>query len=254
MPQPAEASGPPEPDAEPSDDEAHAAPPPSEGTGWLPRVSAPPEVPVDAAKTPAVRYAALGQGTCEAELRRRRIPFSRVDSARGVLAPVRLRGPVSGVVYRSQVAERSRATSPYEIFDCRLVLALDDLSRLLQKMDVVEVIHYSAYRPPPRRGWVPGRLGARHSGALALDIGRLVKRDGTALDVEKHFHGRIGARTCGGSGPAPATPEALALRSLVCDAAAAHLFNVMLTPNYNWAHRNHFHVEVTSGVRWFIVH
>lgn len=122
------------------------------------------------------------------------IPFSRVDSARGVLAPVRLRGPVGGVVYRSQVAERNRATSPYEIFDCRLVLALDDLSKLLQKMDVSEVIHYSAYRPPPRRGWVPGRVGSRHSsGVLALDIGRLVKRDGTSLDVEKHFHGRIGA-------------------------------------------------------------
>lgn len=208
---------------------------------------------MDAAKTPAVRYAALSQGTCEAELRRRRVPFTRVE-ARGVLAPVRLRGPVSGVVYRSQVPERSRTTSPYEIFDCRLVLALDDFSKLLQKLDVIEVIHYSAYRPPARRGWVPGRIGSRHGGALALDIGRLVRRDGTALDVEKDFHGRIGARTCGGAGPIPATPEALLLRTLVCDAAAAHFFNLILTPNYNWAHRNHFHVEVTSRVRWFIVH
>ncbi|MFO0006556.1 MAG: hypothetical protein ACK559_36105 [bacterium] len=28
----------------------------------------------------------------------------------------------------------------------------------------------------------------------------------------------------------------------------------MLTPNYNWPHRNHFHLEVTSGVKWYIVH
>ena len=43
-------------------------------------------------------------------------------------------------------------------------------------------------------------------------------------------------------------------RASVCDAAAAHLFNVELTPNYNWAHRNHFHLEVTPSVTWFMVH
>jgi len=213
-----------------------------------------PDVPTNAAATPAVKYASLGQGTCEAELRRRKIPFVRAE-ARGVLAPVRLRGPVSGVTFRSQVPERARATSPYEIFDCRLVLALDDFAKLLTKLDIVEVIHYSAYRPPSARGWVPGRVGSRHGGALALDAGKFVKKDGTVLDVEKEFHGRIGAKTCGpGTGPSPSTPEALALRTLACDSAAGHLFNVVLTPNYNWPHRNHFHLEVTSGVKWFIVH
>lgn len=214
----------------------------------------PPDVPANAAATPAVRYASLGQGQCEAELRRRKVPFVRVE-ARGVLAPVRLRGPVSGVTFRSQVAARARATSPYEIFDCRLVLALDDFAKLLAKQDIVEVVHYSAYRPPPARGWVPGKVGSRHGGALALDAGKFIKKDGTVLDVEKEFHGRIGARTCGpGTGPQPSTPEALALRGLACDSAQGRLFNVILTPNYNYPHRNHFHLEVTRGVKWFIVH
>jgi hypothetical protein len=44
------------------------------------------------------------------------------------------------------------------------------------------------------------------------------------------------------------------LRRIVCDAAGARLFNVALTPNYNWPHRNHFHLEVTAGVGWFVVH
>ena len=66
--------------------------------------------------------------------------------------------------------------------------------------------------------------------------------------VERDFHGRIGAPTCGaGTGPNPATPEALELRRIVCDAADAKLFNVELTPDFNWAHRNHFHLEVTAG-------
>ncbi len=216
---------------------------------------APPDVPANASATPAVKYASLGQAACEAELKRRKIPYVRVDSARGVVAPVRLRGPLSGVTYHSQVPERSRATSPYEIFDCRLVLALDDFSKVLSKLDVVEVVHYSAYRPPPTRGWAPGRIGSRHGGALALDAGKFVKKDGTVLDVEKHFHGRIGAKTCGpGTGPNPTSPESLALRQVACDSASNRLFNVILTPNYNWPHRNHFHLEVTSGVKWFIVH
>jgi hypothetical protein len=219
-----------------------------------PQGSAPPEIPPNAQSTPAVRYASLGQVACEAELRRRHVPFVRVE-ARGVLAPVRLKGPVSGVTFRSQVPERQRATSPYEIFDCRLVLALDDFAKLLAKQDIVEVIHYSAYRPPSAKSWVPGKIGSRHGGALALDAGKFIKKDGTVLDVEKGFHGRIGARTCGpGTGPSPQTPEALSLRSLACDSAQGHLFNVILTPNYNWPHRNHFHLEVTSGVKWYIVH
>ena len=243
-PCPAAASLPGEEPAESADHDS----PPATGT------QDPPDFPSNATHTAAVRYANLGQGACEAELRRRKVPFARAE-ARGVLAPVRLRGPVSGVTFRSQLPERTRASSPYEIFDCRLVLALEDFAKLLSKLDIVEVIHFSAYRPPPTRGWVPGHLGSRHGGALALDVGKFVRKDGTVLDVEKQFHGRIGARTCGpGSGPAPSSPESLALRGLACDSASGHLFNVILTPNYNWPHRNHFHLEVTSGVKWFIVH
>ena len=36
--------------------------------------------------------------------------------------------------------------------------------------------------------------------------------------------------------------------------ADAHIFNVELTPDYNWPHRNHFHLEVTPKVKWFLVH
>jgi hypothetical protein len=53
--------------------------------------------------------------------------------------------------------------------------------------------------------------------------------------------------TCGpGAGPQPATPEALELRKIVCDAAGAKVFNIALTPDFNWPHRNHFHLEVSA--------
>jgi hypothetical protein len=190
--------------------------------------------------------------TCEKELRTRGVPFSVVPEARGVLLPVRLTGPIRGVTYRTQLPERSRATSPYEILDCRLALALDDFSRILEEHEIVEVVHYSMYRPPNARDLRGSNLGTRHSGALAIDAGSFTKKDGTKIVVEKDFHGGIGQRACGV--PPPADAHAKELREIVCAAADQKLFNVALTPDYNWQHRNHFHLEVTPNVSWFIVH
>jgi len=210
--------------------------------------------PADAARSPAVRYAQLDRGSCEAELRRRGIGFARVDAARGVLAPVRLTGALRGVAYHTELPVAKRAQSPYEILDCRLVLALDDFSAILAKHDVVEVVHYSVYRPPSPK-WPAGKVGARHDGGLAIDAGKFVRKDGSVLHVERDFNGKIGSTTCGpNTGPAPATPAAIELRAIVCEAADARLFNVELTPDANYDHRNHFHLEVTAKATWFLVH
>jgi hypothetical protein len=207
--------------------------------------------PADAADSPAVRYASLSQDDCEAELATRDIAFTR-EAAPAVLAPVRVTGALRGVVFRTDGKEAARVTSPYEIADCRLVLALDDFAAILARHDIVEVRHYSMYRPP--RGWPEGKLGARHAGALALDAGRFITRDGAVLDVDRDFHGKLGARPCGdGAAPRPATPAAIELRAILCEAVDARLFNVVLTPNYNRPHKNHFHLEVTAGVSWFLV-
>jgi len=212
------------------------------------------ETDLDPTTTPAFRYAQLDREACEAELTRRGIGWTDAGESRGVLAPVRLTGPVGGIVYHSGLAPSQRATSPNEVFDCRLVLSLDDLSAILSRHDVVEVIHLSAWRPPRARSWPNGKLGTRHEGGLALDAAIFVRKDGTKLNVEKDFHGRIGAKTCGpGTGPKPATPEANELRSIACEAADEHLFQVELTPDYNWPHRNHFHLEVTANVKWFLL-
>ena len=44
----------------------------------------------------------------------------------GVLAPVRLPEDVGGVVYRTAIAKHLRGTNPYDVFDCRLALALPE--------------------------------------------------------------------------------------------------------------------------------
>jgi len=195
----------------------------------------------------ASHYASLDRARCEAELVRRRISFTRVGEARGVIAPLRLTGPLSGVTFRSNLPASKSRTSPYDIYDCRLVLALDDFARILAKHDIVEVVHLSVYRPVSKKVALKG-AGRRHGGALAIDAALFKTRDGRTLSVEKDFQPRrIGARPC------PAPDSASVLRKIACEAHEARLFNVLLTPHYNRAHRNHFHLEVTAGVRWTLV-
>jgi len=236
-----------------SDEELPALPPPDapdEGATGINTVPA----SASGAAAPASRYAALDRASCEAELGKRSIAFERVAEAKGVIAPLRLKGPIAGVDFHSMLPVAQRKTSPYEIYDCRLVLALDDWARVLARHDVVEVVHFSVYRPPSAKTVLSGP-GRRHTGALAIDAGFFKLRDGRSISVEKDFHGRIGSKPCG-SGAASATglpASAVTLRQVVCEAADAQLFNVVLTPDYNWPHRNHFHLEVTADARWTFV-
>ncbi|AUX36878.1 MULTISPECIES: extensin family protein [Sorangium] len=104
----------------------------------------------------------------------------------------------------------------------------------------------------PRGAWAPP--GTRHPAGLAIDVGALKKRDGTWISVARHFHGRIGDKTCGEGAPQPELPEARELRSIVCEAADLGIFTYALTPNYNAPHADHFHMEIKPGVRWFLYH
>lgn len=209
------------------------------------------EHPAEAANSPAARYAELTPEVCLAELTARGVPFSS-EPNQDIAAAVRLTGPIRGVEFRSGAPAAERAVSPYELADCRLVLALDDYATILARHDVVTVIHYSMFRPPRARD----RRSSKHHAALAIDIGRLIRRDGTALSVLDDFSGRIGARpTCGpGARPRRDTANAREIRAILCEAIDERLFHIALTPNYNRPHRNHYHLELNPGARWFLTH
>jgi hypothetical protein len=210
--------------------------------------------PKDAGALAAVRYASLDPTACKAELAGRGIAYKAEPApVPGVLVPVRLTGPLNGVIYRTALAESARTTSPWEVYDCRLVLALSDFGSILQAHQIDEVVIFSAWRPPPKTR-PEGKPADRHGGGLAVDLQKFHRKNDAWLVVERDYHGRIRSETCGKGrkAPKPATAEALELRAIVCEASDAHIFNVILTPNYNRPHRNHFHVEVRPGVTWFL--
>lgn len=213
-----------------------------------------PEFPNDASASRACATAALSPQACLGELERRGVHFHKAEPAPGVLIPVRLLGPVGGVLYRTDYPDAQRPTVPFEVLDCRLVVALSDLSPILKEHEIDEVRLFSAWRPPPK-GLRPGKILHAHPGGLAADLRLFKKSSGSELDVEADFHGRIGAEPCGRAAipPSPATDGARELRSILCSIADARLVHVLLSPNFDAHHRNHFHVEVRPGVRWFIV-
>jgi hypothetical protein len=92
----------------------------------------------------------------------------------------------------------------------------------------------------------------RHPGALAVDVRSFRKASGEELVVLDHFARRRGSPVCKTGRPALGA-KSEELYAIICAAAEAHIFNSILTPNYDARHKNHFHLELTPGVSWFMV-
>lgn len=209
------------------------------------------------AETPAARYAALGSTACLRELRQRKIAFSEVERARGVAIPIRLKGALGGVLYRTELPADQRAETPHEVMDCRLALPLHDLSASLAKRDIEEVHIFSAWRPPPA-SWPADQHAIRHPGGLAIDVRRLIKRAApgskpTDLVVERDWKPARGQAPCSKEARAAGNAREQELRAIFCEADAQRLFTSMLSPNYDKAHENHFHLELRPEVKWRLV-
>ena len=144
---------------------------------------------------PSVHYAGLSKTACHAELRKRAVSFESVAEARGVLAPVRIPNGIDGVLYRTALSRKKGRTSPWEVFDCRLVVALVDFTKIIKKHDIDEVRIFSGWRPP-RKSWPLDKIAKRHPGALAIDIRRFRKKpakegeEPTWLNVEDDWKRR----------------------------------------------------------------
>jgi hypothetical protein len=201
----------------------------------------------------AYRYANLDNDHAFAELDRRGVRYRRMtDPVPGVRAPIRLLGPLRGVLIRSVLPEPERADSAYEILDARLALALHDFCLILSHHDVVEVVHFTMYRSPQHGPSDADHPQTRHPGGLAIDLGAMRKTDGSWLSVGPHWEGSIGAKTCGAGARKLVPRRARELRSILCEANDQRLFHYMLSPHFDEAHDDHFHLEIKPGVKWFI--
>jgi hypothetical protein len=204
--------------------------------------------PANPETTRAFQYALMSDEFCLAELDERAVPYERVGPRRGVQTPIRFSGPVRGITFKQTFRIDLDPKAPATILDCRLALAIDDLTAILARYEVVELEYLSMYRP----GF--SRPGVRHPAGRAIDVATVKLADGTRYSVHHDFHGRVGAQTCGHGAEPPrkATEGALFWRAVACELAEQQSFNLIITPNYDWGHRDHFHLEVRSGIRWYL--
>ncbi len=195
----------------------------------------------------AVRYAELERDACIAELSVRGAPYVKGPPVPTIDAPVRLSGPLRGVRYEMWHPTATPLPDG-PVMDCRLLLALDDLATVAKDRGFVAIRYNSVHRGR----WARVK-GQRHAAGVAIDIVELVKRDGSVLNILRDFHGQgVRSRTCGADAPKPTQPEAVELREFVCAVDASRSFNLLLTPHYDRRHKDHLHLEVRRGIRWFL--
>lgn len=210
--------------------------------------------PSEAKSSRAYRYANLSNEEAYAELQARGIPFEHArPPLPGVRAPIRLTGPLHGVTVHSSLPAAERRASPFEILDARLALALDDFCEILARHDVVELVHFTMYRPSVVLPTDAGAPQPRHPGGLAVDVGGLRKRSGRWISVGPHWPSKIGAKTCGPGALEYKSRPTRELVSIVCETADLRIFHYMLTPHFNELHADHLHLEIKPEVKWFLV-
>jgi hypothetical protein len=177
--------------------------------------------------TPSV----VGGQTCYQRLDALEVPYAVADALPGIELPVRVKGPVGGVTYRTW---RDRDL----VLDCSLVLSLARAGRFLVQAGITEVFYSSAYQRRNVRGT---RRPSRHSFGLAIDLHQFSGQVPGMLSVEDHFEQGLGDDVdCIGQA---LTPEGGLLRTLYCQFQRSLLFRLILTPDYDQDHYNHFHVE-----------
>ena len=188
----------------------------------------------------------LSPAACRRRLRRLTVPFERNRRAySGVATPLSVAPQFPGIALRAPQGK-------FGVLDCRLALTLHSIFPLLAKHDVKSLRIDNFYR---NRARLPGRKKpSQHSYGLAADVVSFTLKNGDVLDIETDWGGKIGDEPCGPKASVvPETDKGVRLRNLYCDVARHGFFHHMLSPNHNRAHRNHLHLDIKRGNRWYSI-
>jgi hypothetical protein len=167
---------------------------------------------------------------CFRMLRRLGVKYSRVRR-RGIRLGVRVTGPIGGVHYKSYKKKGL-------VLDCSLVVSLAISGRYLRAQGIDTATYSSAYQIRNIRG---SRTRSQHSYGLALDVHTYSGPKIGSVSLEHDYEQGLGDDIdCIGR---PLTPGGALLRTIDCQMSRSGLFRMVLNPDYNTAHYNHFHIE-----------
>jgi hypothetical protein len=125
------------------------------------------------------------------------------------------------------------------VLDCSLVYSLARAGEVFRAQGVERITYSSAYQRRNVRGT---SRPSRHSFGLAIDMHSFALEGGERVAVVKvdYEQGLGDDLDCVGE---PLTALGRLLRDVDCGLASSGLFRIILTPDYDADHYNHFHVE-----------
>jgi hypothetical protein len=169
---------------------------------------------------------------CLAELDARGVAYKKTKKP-GVAIGVELTGALGGVTFASS------SDDPL-VIDCSLAVSLAEAGTYLAALGVERATYSSAYSKRNVRGT---SRPSKHSYGLAIDVHTFTGPAIGTLRVDRDFEQGLGdAVDCIG---APLTQAGALLGIAKCQLVHSGLFHLVLTPDYDDAHFNHYHLEAS---------
>jgi hypothetical protein len=180
---------------------------------------------------------------CHAWLDLYKLDYSSGPANLGIADPITVKLPLNGVAFRYSGNAEQRKTL---YGDCTLMKSLAEAAPIVRAHDVKEIVDIGIYnyRCIDQTKTPPNCSMSQHSYAKAIDLAEFVTSDDTHYSVLKDFVIDTSGATC--EAPTDNAKDGF-LHTVICELKAADVWNIVLTPNYNADHRNHFHVDLTEG-------
>lgn len=205
--------------------------------------------------TPPKMDALVDAGSpCRTQLTARGFSY-KVTAARGVVDAVNVLGPINGVLFASGTDTKPMG----DPVACEFVLTLAKFADLAKSKGFVRIGTLGSYCYRCCCSWSSTNYCrdlddpepdcsangySNHSFGRAVDIRYLYKADGTRYDINDPRHWVISSNPTCTSGLSAQTGISRELYVLACEASSLKIFGIVLTPNYNDVHRNHFHMDI----------
>ncbi|HEY5927478.1 MAG TPA: extensin family protein [Kofleriaceae bacterium] len=178
---------------------------------------------------------------CKGWLDLYQLDYTTGPANQGIADPITVTLPLNGVAFRYSTNTSQRKTL---YGDCTLMKSLAEAAPIVRAHDVTEIVDIGIYnyRCIDQSMTPPNCTMSQHAYAKAIDIAELVTSDGTHYSVLNDWVIDTMA-TCAAD---TSNDKDAFLHTVICELKAARVWNIVLTPNYNTAHRNHFHVDLTK--------
>ena len=168
-------------------------------------------------------------GSCYGELEQRHVGFKKTKKP-GIAQAVEISGALGGVEVVGEGAL---------VIDCSLAVSLDEAGRYMRALGIDKARFASAYSRRNVRGT---NRPSKHSYGLAIDVSGFSGADLGPMRIDRDYEQGLGdAVDCVGQ---PLTQAGAVLKVLQCQFVRSGLFYLVLSPDYDDAHHDHFHLEV----------